>query len=306
MRKKLLTLLMTLALLTSTLTSLAPFPAAPEPVRAAASSWCLTGDFQGWDNASTPLYDDGTHGDLVSGDSIYSLDYTITTAARNEWKIVKCGDWGTAYPAQNAWVNTDTASQVVKFTFDANDHSGDAGATQLPTQNIVNAWDDLPTTFTAAGDFNGWNNADPTTALTALGNGIYRLAYIIPAAGSYIGKVTTTSSWDAFGNDGRSKDAANVSFTTTAANETVIFLLDANTGRVTITPNGSGTGSWCLAGDFQGWDNASDPLYDDGSHGDLLGGDGVFTLDYATSGRFSNAAAGVPLIPRITPGSTPA
>ncbi len=280
MRKKLLTLVMTLALLTSTLTSLAPAPIAPEPARAAASSWCLTGDFQGWDNASTPLYDDGTHGDLTSGDDIFSLDYTITTAARNEWKIVKCGDWGTAHPAQNAWVNTGTANQVVKFTFDANDHSGDAGATQLPTQNIVNAWDTLPATFTAVGDFNSWNNADPATALTALGNGIYRLAYIIPAAGSYIGKIAATSSWDAFGNDGRSKDAANVGFTTTAANETVIFLLNTNTGRVTITPNGSGTGSWCLAGDFQGWDNASDPLYDDGSHGDLLGGDGVFTLDH--------------------------
>ena len=280
MNRKLFALMTALAVIAGLFTPLAPQAVAPQAVQAAASNWCLAGDLNGWDNASTPLYDDGTHGDLVSGDDIFSLDYTVASAGRAEWKIVKCGDWSTAYPSANAWLNTGTASQVVKFTFDVNDHSSDAGTTQLPTQNIVNAWDTLPTTFTAVGDFNSWNNADPATALTALGNGIYRLAYIIPTAGSYIGKVTTTGSWDAFGADGRSKDAANISFTTTAPNETVIFLLDANTGRVTITPNGSGTGSWCLAGDFQGWDNASDPLYDDGSHGDLLGGDGVFTLDY--------------------------
>ena len=36
----------------------------------------------------------------------------------------------------------------------------------------------------------------------------------------------------------------------------------------TITPLASST--WCVAGGFQGWDNASMPLYDDGTHGDLL------------------------------------
>ncbi len=55
-------------------------PAAP----AAASAWCVAGSFQsggGWNNGSDPLYDDGTHGDLVAGDGIYSLDYSVAKAA---------------------------------------------------------------------------------------------------------------------------------------------------------------------------------------------------------------------------------
>ena len=41
--------------------------------------------------------------------------------------------------------------------------------------------------------------------------------------------------------------------------------------------------NWCVAGGFQpggGWNNSSDPLYDDGTHGDLDQGDGIFSLDY--------------------------
>ncbi|HEX7972969.1 MAG TPA: choice-of-anchor X domain-containing protein, partial [Anaerolineales bacterium] len=261
-------------------------PAASFAPAAPVVNWCLAGSLNGWNNASTPLYDDGTHGDLFKGDGMFSIDYTIAAAGRNEWKIVECGNWNNAYPAANAWVNTSAANQVVKFTFDTNDHSQDAGLALLPAKNIVNAWDSLPASFTAVGDFQGWNNADPATALTDLGHGLYRLAYAISAPGSYIGKVTTTGAWDAFGGDGRSTDAQNISFATTAANEVVICLLDTRTGRLAIANNKAGTGNWCLAGSLNGWNNASTPLYDDGTHGDLAGGDGVFSLD------FSVAAAG--------------
>jgi len=283
MYRKFFSGMMVLALLMGMFGASAPAPFAPRAVQAAPSGWCVAGSFNGWNNASDPLYDDGTHGDLIPEDDVFSLEYTVAAAGRYEWKVVKCGDWGVAYPANNAWFNTDQANQSVTFTFDANDYSGDAGAVLLPAQHIVNAMDTLPTGFTAVGDFQGWNNTDPATALVEVGPGIYHLAYQIPTAGTYEGKVVVTDSWDAFGTDGRNTNAPNLNFTTTADNETVAFLLDANTGRLIITPQGSGVGNWCLAGDFNGWDNASTPLYDDGANGDLIGGDGVFSLDYTVA-----------------------
>ncbi len=265
------------------------WPSRAAPVRAAASGWCVAGSFNGWNNSSDPLYDDGTHGDLIPEDGIFSLSYTIADAGRYEWKIVTCGDWSTAYPAANAWLRTDAANQTVTFTFDTQNHGSDAGWSLLPAQNIVNVTGDtLPTSFTAVGDFQGWDNNDAATALTDVGYGFYVLTTTIASAGDYIGKVTVTGSWDAFGADGRSVDARNVNFTTTGDNETVVFLLDTNTGRLTITPQGSRSGNWCVAGDFNGWNNSSDPLYDDGTHGDLIGGDGIFSLDYeiANAGRY--------------------
>ena len=257
-----------------------PLGASVQPVAAAASNWCVAGDFNGWDNSSYPLYDDGTNGDLVPEDGIFSLDFAIAESARYEWKIVQCGSWSPAHPSQNAWLNTDYYGQMVKFTFDSNDHADDAGWDLLPAQNIVNVIDPLPTSFTAVGDFQGWNNADTATEMTHVGNGLYYLDYSISTPGDYIGKAVVTGSWDGFGADGRSIDATNLNFTTTSADETVIFLLDTNTGRLMITPQGSATGNWCLTGDFNGWDNAASPLYDDGTHGDLLGGDGIFSLDH--------------------------
>ncbi|HQE92394.1 MAG TPA: alpha-amylase family glycosyl hydrolase [Anaerolineae bacterium] len=287
MQRQLCSIVMLLALLAGVFTPPAAVHAAPTAAPAAPSRWCVAGSFQGWNNASTPLYDDGTHGDVIPEDGIFSLDYTVAAADRYEWKVVKCGDWGTTHPAQNAWFNTAAASQKVKFTFDTNDHSGDAGWDLLPAQNIVNVVDTLPISFTAVGDFQGWNNANSATAMTYVGSGIYYLAYSIATPGDYNGKVVATGTWDGFGADGRSTDAANIAFTTATVNETVIFLLDTNTGRMLITHNGSGTGNWCLAGGMNDWNNTADSLYDDGTHGDLIGGDGIFSLDYTvtTAGR---------------------
>ncbi|MBN2392052.1 MAG: hypothetical protein JXR84_15090, partial [Anaerolineae bacterium] len=289
MYRKLFSGLVVLALLLGTLTVSAPAPFAPRAVQAAPSGWCAVGSFNGWNNASDPLYDDGTHGDVIPEDGVFSLDYTVAAAGRYEWKIVKCGDWGTAYPAANAWFNTDQANQVVKFTFDVNDHSGDVGWDLLPAQNIVNVVDTLPASFTAVGNFQGWNNSDPATQMTPLmSSGIYYLPYQVAAPGSYIGKVVATGTWDGFGGDGRSTDAHNLNFTTTTVDETVIFLLDTNTGRVLITLNGSSASSWCAAGDFNGWNNTDWVLYDDGTHGDLIGGDGIFSFDHLVepAGRY--------------------
>lgn len=255
------------------------------------TNWCLAGDFQGWNNASDAINDLGTNGDLFADDGILSRSFTIPTAGRHEFKVVECGNWGNTHPAENSWFYTTVADQIVRFTFDTNDHSADAGTIATPATNIVSvAGDDVPTSFTAVGDWQSapWTNTDPTTALTSIGNGVYWLKYTVPNAGTYMAKVVQTGSWDEqFGNDGRSKNGPVINFTTNTSNQDMIFLLDTRASRLTLTPNGSTTGNWCLVGDFQGWNNTGNPMYDDGTNGDLIGGDGVFSLDYsiATAGR---------------------
>jgi hypothetical protein len=193
-----------------------------------SSPWYVRGDFNGW-GTTDPLYDDGTHGDLVPDDGIFSAVITVTTTGHYGWKVAT-DDWSQNYPSQNSWISTTVASQTVRFSLDTNTYSDG----WLPTTNIVNANDDVGTDFTAVGDFNGWNNADSTTLMTDVGYGRYYLAYTIPAAGTYLGKITRTGTWDAFGADGRSTDAQNVEFTTAAANQTVYFLLDVSSGRLQI------------------------------------------------------------------------
>lgn len=288
-------LILRMAVLIAMLTSLvglsgSPAYAAEPPEQLAvpqAVNWCIAGDMNGWNNSSTPIFDDGTNGDGITGDGIYSLAMPIASPGTYAWKAVECGNWGNTHPAQNSWFTTGAANQVVTFVLDTNDYSSNVGMALLPALNIVNVTGDtLPTSYTAVGDFQGWNNADPATLMADLGNGFYRLVTTIPAAGSYVGKVVQTGSWSGFGADGRSTDAANISFATSIANQEVIFLLDAFTGRLLIEPVTSGAGTWCAAGDFNGW--SMSPLYDDGTNGDIVGGDGVFTTDaaIAAAGRY--------------------
>ncbi len=257
-------------------------------VTQAEVNWCFAGGLNGWNNSSTPMVDDGTMGDLFPGDGVYSWGTTVPSAGDDSWKAVECGNWDNTHPAANSWFTTFVDNQWVTFTLDTNDFSANAGMALLPASNIVNVFHDaLPDSFTVVGDFQGWNNADPATGMLDLGNGYYRLVYSIPTAGSYIGKAVITGSWLGFGADGRSTDAANISFTTTTDNQDVVFLLDAYLGRMLIEPVSEGTGPWHAAGGFNGWNNASTPLHDDGTNGDLLGGDGIFMTDVTipTAGR---------------------
>jgi hypothetical protein len=121
------------------------------------ATWCVAGNFQGWNNNLTALYDDGNNGDVTSGDGIYSRDYTVTLSGYSEWKIVACEGWVTTFPsgAQNAWMFTDNGD-TVKFTFDTNSYSDG----YYPSSNIQNATgDNTPASFTAVGDWQGWKQS---------------------------------------------------------------------------------------------------------------------------------------------------
>ncbi|MBI5960088.1 MAG: DUF11 domain-containing protein [Chloroflexi bacterium] len=262
-------------------------PGSDHRAEAAPLNWCVAGSFQGWNNSANPLYDDGSNGDLVANDGIASADYSIGSAGSYEFKAVECGNWGNAYPPNNAWFVTTSANQVVKFTLDTRTYPFESFR---PRTNIVNTADTWLTGFTAVGSFQGWNNTDPAAALTNLGGGIWSLDYSVAAAGTYEAKIVETGNWaHQFTHNGRVIDGAGWNFTTTQSPQTVNFTLNLNIGRIKIQPVVSpGTpSSWCIAGGFQGggWNNASHPLYDDGSNGDAVAGDGVFSREINISGR---------------------
>jgi hypothetical protein len=114
--------------------------AEPQPVSQnspQSTNWCVAGEFNGWNNASHRLNDDGVGGDLFAGDGIFARTIDIASAGRTEFKAVECGNWDNAYPAENAWVWLDAPGPVV-VTFDTNDRSGNAGLPYAPGSNVVN------------------------------------------------------------------------------------------------------------------------------------------------------------------------
>ena len=258
-------------------------PAAP----AAASNWCVAGDFQGWNNGSDPLYDDGTHGDLVANDGVLSLDYAITqTVGYAGWKIFSCGTW-TGYPGEegdNKWLYTTTNPETVKFVFDTGTvNDGYRPSTNLA--NVIDSADMLTNTWTAVGNWQPggiFSNTLPASQMAPVAPGLYAVTYTVPSAGAYQYKVTETGSWaHQFGPDGRSVNSGNFNFTTTSANQVVGFFLDVARGRIRAVPAGAaGTAQWYLRGSMNGWSGTQDQLYDDGTHGDLVPGDGIYSLNY--------------------------
>jgi Flp pilus assembly secretin CpaC len=129
----------------------------------------------------------------------------------------------------NSWFATDGSGNVT-VTYDVNTY-GD-GYAPNPGRIGVNV---DPGTWTAVGDWQGWNNANGATAMTAMGGGVYELSYVIATPGSYQYKAVDTGTWDAIGVDSRSVNAATWGFSTTGANQTVDFFVNALNGSISVT-----------------------------------------------------------------------
>jgi hypothetical protein len=205
-----------------------------------AQSWNVAGDFNAWNNAGNPMYDDGTNGDPVAGDGIYTAIINIPTVGRYEWKVSEYGSWNSSYPNSNAFSFTTSANQDVMFTFDTNTYTDD----WMPATNIVNADDQASPTndLVAVGDHNGWNNAgtevmhdDGLNGDLQAGDGVYTWKQTIATPGSYGWKATLSGSWDAWGSDGRGIGAANVDYTTTMTDQIVFFQLNVLNGRIIVS-----------------------------------------------------------------------
>ncbi|MCB9133981.1 MAG: ExeM/NucH family extracellular endonuclease [Anaerolineales bacterium] len=202
----------------------------------AAPPYYARGDFNSW-NPTDQMFDDGTHGDVTAADGIYTTVITPTTAGRYEWKAANA-DWSEAWPSSNAWLVTSIDNQPVVVTLDTNAQNDGWS----PNQYIVNAADGI-TTWTAVGDWQGWDNGNAATAMSLVSGGVYRFYTTIATPGVHQYKAVKTGSWDAVGQDGsgggRSINTSNWDFTTTVADEKVVFWLDSTTGRILVQPLGS-------------------------------------------------------------------
>ena len=212
-----------------------------------AQPYYVAGDFQGWVNNANIMYDDGTNGDLVAGDSIYSLQYTVAASGYHGWKVTN-GTWNITYPAANSWFETAAANQAVLFTFNTKQMNDG----WRPNTKIVCTNEVKPTNLVAVGDWQSevgeagdWTNNSTITRMRddgldgdwTAGDGIFVYHISTLPAGSWQGKAVHSGTWHSWGADGRSEDGVNLQFTTTSANQHVYIYVNTNTGRVTFSYN---------------------------------------------------------------------
>lgn len=169
---------------------------------------------------------------------IYELMLTGELAGRHEFKITD-GTWNMTIPAgSNSWLFTDGNGDV-KLTYDSNTYADG----WLPEKDRLGLNTD-PGTWTAAGDFQGWNNANPDTSMAPMGGGIYMLDTATLNGGqglpngTYNWKGVVTGSWDSISLDGRNVNTANWEFTLDANTPHAKLYVNAlhGTGKVELVP----------------------------------------------------------------------
>jgi uncharacterized repeat protein (TIGR01451 family) len=193
------------------------------PLAAAAPPYYVRGDFNGW-GTGDPMTE------TPPGSGIYTAAVVIGTAGRYEWKAAN-EDWSEGWPISgNAWFYTAADNQTVNFYLDQNTY--DDG--WWPQVNIVTTDAAPPTSWTAVGDWQGWDNLNPATAMVDAGGGIYSLVYDIPMPGTYEYKAVNTGSWDSVGSDGISINGSTLFFTTVVPDQPVHFQVNPAAGRLRV------------------------------------------------------------------------
>ncbi len=204
-------------------------PAVAEP-RTASGDWCLQGDFLDDPAAAPRLLDSGQDGDILDGDRVFSLDYTIPAAGVYEWRVADCADATVTYPEGAAWVSTTAANQPVTFVFDSNER---ADRLFFPIPFVVSAVDDTED-FRVIGSFQGWDPNDTSGQLERINVGLYQQVRKIARTGSYEAYVIAGDNDLAIDAYGRTTTPIPFSFQTDRNGDYVIFLVDTDRGRASV------------------------------------------------------------------------
>ncbi len=187
-------------------------------VAPASASYYLAGQFNGWNAAGNEMME------TSSGSGIWSLSLTgLEPGQRQEFKVTN-GSWDWNYPGANSWFYADAAGSIT-ITFNTNIVSDG----WLPEQYRLGL--SAPINWTIAGSFNVWNNAAAEGAMTAQGDGTYKLSLTL-APGTYYFKPVVTGTWDSLSVDGRSVNTSDMSVTTTEGFQVVNFYVDDLNGAV--------------------------------------------------------------------------
>ncbi len=168
------------------------------PILGGAQTYYVAGAFQGWDPAASPM------SETSAGSGIWTETFTGVTPGRYEFKVTQ-GDWNWTYPGANSWVYVPGSGSIT-ITYDVNNYADGWSST---TQRLGESAD--PGTWTAAGDFQGWDNS--VANMTSIGAGIYEYTVTTPGSHSWKAVVTGSSTWDSISWDNRSINTANWDFT---------------------------------------------------------------------------------------------
>jgi hypothetical protein len=257
------------------------------------------------------LHDDGTNGDAVASDGIYSITFTPLTgtgAAKLNWKVasanydisIPSGTNNSVWRPQAGVATTfylDTTTKADSFI--PNPGLDGAVALLYTSPSFVKASD----TIRASGDFNSelGSGADYSTTATNIimhddglngdataSDGIYALRFTGIPVGNYSFKVTANGAFTIqVGNSGYDSDNAynanggGISFPVLATTDTVTLNFAIATGRYRIqstNPLASAGPPWyALSPSWGTTPSAANQMYDDGTHGDITSSDGVYT-----------------------------
>ena len=193
----------------------------------------VAGDFQGWEPTTDPMTEWSPGGGIWIG--TYS---GLVPGSRHEFKITNGLPWSDPdhqnFPVFNSWFFADEFGDIT-IQYDTNVY--DDG--WLPAVNFLAlpAYSD-PGTWTAAGDFQGWDPANPSSAMQPVVDETYMHELTGLSPGTHYWKAVVTGTWDSISCDGRSVLTADMPFEVQSSGDTVRLFVEAvyGTVRVEVVP----------------------------------------------------------------------
>jgi hypothetical protein len=119
-------------------------------------SWSMYHDYDGsWSNPLVLMYDDGTHGDLVAFDHIFSRAWYLTAGHIYEWGVTnERGDWLVQGPNPSFDLTTNDTTICYFMTYNEHELANNVDVTFHCDMQFVT---DPVDCVRVAGSFNGWN-----------------------------------------------------------------------------------------------------------------------------------------------------
>lgn len=217
-----------LALYSATIAQPSSASAAALP-QAGSGNWCVQGNFQ--NGAGQPrLADGGSQGDILSGDGVFSLNYSVAQPGAYIWQVVDCDNPDLAFPENAAWFNTTEANQPVTFIFDSTQRNN---AIFPSVPYIVSAIDNT-SDYRLVGSFQGWNEGDVSGKLERISDGLYQQIRRIAVPDAHEAYFLSADPNQTIDATGRTSDPTPFAFETERPGEYVLFLLDSDRGQATV------------------------------------------------------------------------
>lgn len=263
-------------------------------------------------DASNQLLNDGTGGDAIASDGIWTRDVTATAPSghflsRTQWKVASTGFSPVSIPGgfANSYTRISTTGSVTRFFFDTvtrNDGyipdpgvSGTVPGLLYTSPSPTYSTDTVRATGSFlselggsdwdANDNNGLMVDDGTGGDDINGDGIYTKSMTGLPPDTYAFKITFNGSFDLqISENGYSTDGNNLTFASFSASDNIRILFDSNYGRVKVendNPLANPGPPFFATSDAWGTTlDASTQLYDDGTNGDVTSGDGIHSRDF--------------------------